>query len=197
METRKNYVIPDQARKDILWWYLFLPDFQGTGIMWLIDVYEIDAEIAIDACLKGARGVSGQEFFRVAFPLKILGEGTSIAHLELWAVIIGVRLWGSRCTGKIIRVKSDNEAVTTIINTGRSSDLKLQELLRELTWWLAKYQFRIKSVHIKGSANLLPDLLSRWGEGSKVHQTFAEAIKRKNMSRVQVDKKWFDFVHLW
>ena len=89
-----------------------------------------------------------------------------IVHLEMWAIIVAVRIWGSELAGKIIRIKTDNEAVAHIINTGRSRDNYLQTQLRELVWWLSKYQFRIIGVFIPGKTNKLPDILSRWSDSA-------------------------------
>ena len=52
MKNGQWYRLTDQARKDIQWWYEFIPDFQGSSIMWLLDVFEVDSELAVDACLK-------------------------------------------------------------------------------------------------------------------------------------------------
>ena len=102
---------------------------------------EIDLELAMDACLKAAGGVRNSECFSVKFPEAVKNE-CKITHLELWAIILAVKMWGRELTGKVIRVKTDNEAVSTIVNTGRSYDLHLQTLLRELVWWLAKTSSR-------------------------------------------------------
>ena len=174
MRCDLHYLVTDQMKKDLKWWYLFLPGFQGMSIMWLIDVVEVDAEIATDSCMVGAGGCSHDEFYRVKFPTHVLTEETKIAHLELWAVLLAVRIWGATMTGKVIRVKTNNEAVAHIINMGRSQDLLLQKLLRERTWWLAIFQFCIKSVHLMGKLNRKPDLLSRWHEGPHVREQFEQ-----------------------
>ena len=174
MKCGEWYVLSEQVRQDIKWWYLYLPGFKGEGILWMLDIPKIDAEMAVDACLVGAGGVHHSECYKTEFPDHIkIGKGeTNIAHLELWAVIIGIRLWGKELRGKIIKVKSDNEVVSTIINTGRSKDKKLQQLLRELVWWMSIHEMRIKTVHIFGKNNRLPDLLSRWTEGQAVQDEF-------------------------
>ena len=118
MNRCKYYTLSECVRSDIWWWYLFLPNFGGTSVMWLTDSVELDSEMAVDACLIGAGGVSKKEYFRVAFPVHPRESHIKITHLELWAVIVGIRVWGNRLTGKIFHIKSDNEAVATIINTG-------------------------------------------------------------------------------
>ena len=139
----------DDMRKDIKCWYLFL----GTSILWLMDTVEVDSEMAVDACLVAAGGVSRNEYYRIKFPQKVLSQQVQITHLELLAVIIGTRVWGDQLRGKILKVSSDNEAVACIINAGTSRDHLLQKLLRELIWWLAIYEWKVKSVHLMGSLN--------------------------------------------
>ena len=130
MKRGQQYKLTEQMRKDIKWWYLFLPGFLGTSVLWLLDVLEVDSEFATDSCLQGVGGVRGWEYFRCKFP-KHVRRDTSIVHLELWAIIIAIRIWGEECACKVIRVKTDNEAVAKILNTGRSADALLQTLLRE------------------------------------------------------------------
>ena len=165
--------------------------------MWLIDVIEIDAEMAVDACLELAGGVRGDESFTVQFPERLKTPDHNITHYELWAVIIGIRLWGSQLTGKVIRIKSDNEAVATIINTGRSRDCLLQSQLRELVWWLSLYQMKVKLVHLSGKNNRLPDLLSRWMEGPQIREELNMRTKNLPLKFRQIDKRWFTFTHNW
>ena len=51
MERGKWYHIGSKTRKDIRWWYLFIPQFEGTCIMWWLDKLEVGGEMAMDACL--------------------------------------------------------------------------------------------------------------------------------------------------
>ena len=197
MEWGKRYKLSWQCKKDVLWWKSFLPTFQGTGILWLLDVPEIDAEFAVDACLKGAGGVRDTEFFRIQFPPSLTRQNLDITHYELWAVILAVRLWGPKLTGKIVRIRSDNEAVATIINSGRSRDGRLQSQLRELVWWLVHFQCKVKSVHIFGQKNKLPDLLSRWGEGPHIEREFDALTEGRSMTKGDVLLQWFKFQHPW
>ena len=157
---------------------------------------EVDTEFMVDACLKRAGGTRGRECFTVAFPQRILDSGASITHLELWAVIIALRLWGNELRGKVIRIKSDNEAVTTIVNTGKSRDLLLQDQLRELIWWSSTFGTKIKSVHWPGKINRIPDLLSRWHKGLEIKREFRMLTEDKYSFRC-VNNDWFKFTHTW
>ena len=91
----------------------------------------------------------------------------------------------------------DNEAISVIVNSGRSRDTYLQQQLRELTWWLAKYQFRIKTVHLSGRLNRIPDLLSRWGEGPAIQKEFMDRVKNRNVAQKYIKQSWFNFSASW
>ena len=99
-------------------------------------------------------------------------------------------------TGKIIRVRTDNEAVAHIVNTGRSKDLLLQKVLRELTWWLARYNFGIKAVHLSGKLNRMPDILSRWHEGQMIRDQFYQ-LGGEKLNRVNVAMHHIKYTHDW
>ena len=106
-------------------------------------------------------------------------------------------MWGPQFTGKIIKINTDNEAVSVIVNTGRSKDLYLQAQLRELTWWLAKYQFRIKAVHLLGKLNRVPDMLSRWEESADMRRQCCRKIEELGLTYTKVDLKMFKFKNNW
>ena len=99
--------------------------------------------------------------------------------------------------GKVVRIKTDNEAVATIVNTGRSNDEMLQSQLRELTWWLAIYQMRVKTVHLMGKLNRLPDLLSRFHEGESIVNEFKYLTRHREMKFRSVKMDWFRFTNNW
>ena len=93
MHRGRYYRISEEARKDMKWWYLFLLGFKGTGIMWMCDSFIVDEEFTTASCLVGTGGTRDWQFFRLTFPGYIT-EGAKIVHLELWALIIAVKLWG-------------------------------------------------------------------------------------------------------
>ena len=68
MKRGKLYNLSAEARRDIKWWYLFVPQFDGTSVLWLLDVYEVDAEFATDACLLTMGAVRKDQYIRERFP---------------------------------------------------------------------------------------------------------------------------------
>ena len=72
-----------------------MPTYNGTSILWHLDVQEVDFKFASDVCLKGARGKTQTHFYRSRFPATIeVFAGNNIAVLEMMAIIVGCKLWG-------------------------------------------------------------------------------------------------------
>ena len=94
MKRGPEYELSFQARQDLRWWSLWLPQFWGTAIMWMIRVLPFDSVISVDASLQGAGGVAVGSFYTSLFPEHWDQRNYHITHLELWAVIIAVKIWG-------------------------------------------------------------------------------------------------------
>ena len=78
MPKQGKCILSSQARKDVMWWYCFLPTFKGMGILWYLDCEEVNSEFAVDMCLVAAGGVRGNECFRIQFPSWL--QQCNIAH---------------------------------------------------------------------------------------------------------------------
>ena len=160
MGRKLEYVIPLEARKDICWWGRCAQDFNGTSLVWLHKNPGIDTVIATDACLVGYGGTYKNQYFRARFPTHL--KGKNIAILELLAVMVALKIWGGMLEGQYFWIHVDNEAVASVLNTGASRDISLQNVLREIALLAAKHQFVVKAKHIVGIQNRVPDWLSRW-----------------------------------
>ena len=64
----KNEIISVEIKKDLQWWYIFLPRFNGVAMMDLDEWSEPDQLAACDACLLGCGSFSQGRFFHAAFP---------------------------------------------------------------------------------------------------------------------------------
>lgn len=141
--------------------------------MWSEKFEEPDCVIATDATLLAAGGICQQQFFRVLFPEHVT-LGASIASLEMWALIIGIKIWASQLAHKAVVVYCDNQAVAQVINTGRARDVRLQEGLREICYLAAGAECEIFARFIPGTENRLPDYLSRWHQGHQYRVAFRQ-----------------------
>lgn len=199
MGTR--YRIPHQALKDVDWWRMALQVFPGKALMWNEKFQTPDAVVAADACMVGAGGTFTPEcserpveYYRCRFPAHIT-EGATIAHLELWALIITLKIWGDKLSGKVVISYCDNEAVANLVNSGKARDAELQKGLREVCYIAAKFGFELQTRFLPGEQNRLPDLLSRWSKGQMYRDQFRKLVP--NANRKPVRHSLFYYSHNW
>ena len=156
----KQYKIPIFFKKDIAWWDRFLLTYNGVSMMMIEEFSKPDEIFSCDSCLTSCGGFWEGHFFHAVFPEEIKERGYHINILEMLAVILCLRLWGSNFKGKRIRIYSDNLSVVTVINTGKSRCEILQSCLRELTFLNAINECEVRVVHLNTHANRLADHLS-------------------------------------
>ena len=159
--------VPESVRRDLLWWKVFLPQYNGVSMMPWQKWSAPDEVVATDACLQGCGAWfnSHQEFFHAQFPESVTCRNLSINALELLTVVVAAKVWGKLWHGLRIVIQCDNETSVTVLNTGRTHNSFLQGCLRELELVAARCEFEIRAVHIKGVDNRIPDALSRWEAG--------------------------------
>ena len=170
LPQKGRHTLNNEFKKDIAWWKKFMKQFNGQSILWLHDTLQPDKVFSSDACLTGAGATCENEYFHVKFPLSITKKYHNIAHLEMWVIILCARLWTEHLTGKVIHLYCNNQACVDIINNGKTKDKLLQQLLRKLTMILSINQIWIKLIYIRSHKNILPDILSRWYNGSEARR---------------------------
>ena len=190
MHKRNRHSIPHEARKYIAWWDRFLEQYKGVSILWLTKYPTPDTAIAIDACPTGFGGIFGKQYFHGQFPQELRQH--NIAHLEILAVLVVLRIWKSELKGKYFWVHVDNGAVATVLNTGASRDENLQQALREILMVAAVQEFIIKAKHIRGVDNRIPDWLSKWHD-LEARQKFQQYAKDKQFKEI---KPKIDILHM-
>ena len=106
------------------------------------------------------------EYFHVEFPQDvILACKSDINALKLLGLTIAIKLWAPGLKGANIQVFCDNSSAVTVLNSGSTKSTFLNDCLRELWFYAAKFELFITAVHLPGVDNHLPDLLSRWDKG--------------------------------
>ena len=193
----KQYEIPIFFKKDIAWWDRFLLTYNGVSMMMIEEFSKPDEIFSCDSCLTSCGGFWEGHFFHAVFPEKIKERGYHINILEMLAVILCLRLWGSNFKGKRIRIYSDNLSVVTVINTGKSRCEILQSCLRELTFLNAINECEVRVVHLDTHANRLADHLSRYDISDFHKQQFYKLASNYNLVEHWVHEELFDFINSW
>ena len=69
---------------------------------------------------------------------------------------------GPQWYGKAIQIACDNQAVVMVLNSGKTRDLTLAAIARNIVMEAAQFDIFLKTVHIMGVVNEIADSLSRW-----------------------------------
>ena len=96
------HVIPEYVKKDLLWWNEFLPQYNGISMMELENWSNPDAIFRSDSCSTGCGGFWNDFYFHTKFPDFILNQNFHISVLEMLAIVVSLKLWGSYFKGKRI-----------------------------------------------------------------------------------------------
>ena len=145
--------------KDLHWFQTFLPQFNGTAFF---DHPTVQGEIFENAVY--------------AIPLNRGYSGFYIMHLEMLNILVALRTWKKRWGGKHILIHCDNNAVVSVINTGKTRDSILAALTRNIAMYVATADIHINTVHILGKYNVIADCLSRWHNNDTYRQKIAELL---------------------
>jgi len=147
--------VTQNIHDNITWWLKFLPHFNGVSIIkparWDLD----DLHFTTDASLEGAGATCLTECFACRFPGHILSLTLHISALELFVVLVAVRVWASRLAGRRFIVSCDNESAVFAINSCKSRNPFMQSCLRHLWLLSCVHDFEIRAEHIFGQHNIL------------------------------------------
>jgi hypothetical protein len=190
---RKEVKLAESFRKDLKWWSMFMDDFNGTSFIPAAIWTEPDVTFATDSCLSGCGGVCGKQYFHSAFPDEIKSQDLPIHQLEMLAVLVGVRIWGSHCRGQMVQIYCDNESVVSVINSSKTRDQFMATCLRELWLEVSKCHFQLRALHLPGEENRLPDWLSRWDRGQNYRDLFNNFIGNDDYTEISVPSDLFNF----
>ena len=148
-----------------------------------------------DASLGACGGVCDGQYFLGVYPSFISKQNLDISSLELFTIVVALKVWGVRWTGLRITVRCDNEAAVTVLNTGRCRNPFMISCLREICYFAAIYEFEVCAVHILGVSNHFADLLSRWDFCflSAAKEQFLQRDQRDHWQEVAVSDALFRF----
>ena len=148
-------------KSDLEWLALFLPTWNGVAMMLSVCCTPPTTTVTSDAsggwgC--GAFSSDGQ-WFQYRWPAS--WGPVHITVKELLPLVVAVALWGHNWRGQTVLCHSDNAAVVSIINTGRSRDQLAMHLMRSLFFFTAQSGCILRAVHVEGRLNVAADALLR------------------------------------
>ena len=148
-------------RSDLEWWATFLPLWNGVAI--LRDSMQLPISLTVTSDASGRWGCGAFSGKGAWFQLPWCGawEAVHITIKELLPVVVACAIRGRVAKGGRIQCRTDNAAVVSIINSGRSKDELAMHLVRCLAFFAAYFEYRVQAIHIPGRENGAADALSR------------------------------------
>ena len=156
--------------QDLLWFINFVKHFNGVVTFRNIAVAH---EVFVDATLTGIGGVWGSRVYSAQVPPNLVHR-ISITQVEMYNVLITVKLWAPLWRDKDVRIRCDNESAVTVCNTGKTKDPFLSIYIRQLWFTCAQFNVDLKVRHIQGIHNVVTDALSRHKFEDSGHVTWED-----------------------
>ena len=72
---------------------------------------------------------------------------------ELLPIVLAAAVWGPQWRGRVIRYRCDNAAIVHVIQTNRSTEPLVMQLLRGLHLFAMEHAFYFSALHIAGKDN--------------------------------------------
>ena len=148
------------ARADIMWWYIFMEEWNGVSLLWDLGLQVPNVQVYTDASGNwGCGAFLDRMWFHLEWSTRL--RPLSIAVKEVCPVVFAAATFGQRWARKVVQFVVDNEAVVEVIKATYSKDLHLMHLVRLLIFFASKYNFWFTAIHIQGKLNVAADALSR------------------------------------
>ena len=195
-ETKGKVVhLNEEALKDVAWWHAFAKDFNGTSVIPSEIWCKPDAIFSSDSCLTGCGAISHSKYLHFEIPETIIKEGKYINQFEMYAVLIAVREWRFDFEDLNLLIYCDNSSTVQALQSGRISCPFMQKCLREIRFYSAKLNFRVRAVHLPGVLNRKADFLSRWHISDNYKKLFEKEIEGQKLTETIVTK--FEINEFW
>ena len=153
-------------REDLNLWQEFLQYHNGTTAFLDSDwTASTTAQLFTDAAGNCGFGAYFQgHWTNGRWPASWIDKGWTrdITMLELFPIVVAIKLWGERLKNKKVSFVCDNQAVVSIINKQTAKPKNVMSLLRRLILLCLQNNIRFKAVYIPTSKNVIADSLSRF-----------------------------------
>ena len=160
MNEMDRYELTSGAKEDLQWYIHFLKRFNGSAI--IRSQFVASEFILVDACLVGGGALwKDNGFTRFKWPASIKTLDLCINDLELFNLLISLRVWGELLRGTTVKILCDNNTSVKAMLSGKARNDFMSACLRELWLITSTCDIFILCEHIRGEDNNEADTLSR------------------------------------
>ena len=157
-----------EMRADLAMWLTFL-NHPSAFVRGFIDMsrfhYATEIRMASDASKAislGFGAICGDSWTYAQWPEGFIEQyDPSIAYLELYALVVGVKLWIHRFANKRVVLLCDNQSVIQMVNNTMPSCKDCMILIRLLVLESLYNNVRIFARFVRSQDNTAPDMLAR------------------------------------
>ena len=168
-----HYTIPHEVKEDLRWFQAFFPDYNRRAI--IRSRVTTSQFLYTDACLTGGGAhLQDHSFFAITWPQHMTQWQVAITELELYKILLAVRVWLTQLSGTTLQIWCDNEAAVVTVRSGRTRNPFLASCIRELWYLCATADVDILISRIPGERNNTADLLSRAATSAKAQMDFQQ-----------------------
>ena len=157
--------------RDIQWFLKFFPAFNGITFFRKSPIPRLDS-LHLDACLGAIWNHRVYSTPIIPIPNFTLG----IVHLEMWNIVIALRMWGHLWCHSSIQIFCDNLAVVQVMNTYKTKDPFLSICDRNVWLLAASHDILLQVHHVRGKDNAEANLLSRLYSDTPVHPVLLKRL---------------------
>ena len=180
-----------EAKKDVAWWLASLKEFGGKcpipPSVWtpLVSFYT-------DASLEGFGMVWDDRAIAGLFPMDL--EDLDITKKEMVTVMAAIKHWFADLENLKVRIYVDNQACVALLNYGITKSPFLAACLREIAFFLARYNIEMRAEYVPSKQNVFADLCSRAFLSDTHYDNFNKLLKDGvlKLENVMYDKFNFD-----
>ena len=149
-----------ECKLDVVVLQKFLLYYNGCSLM-VHSMAEQPQLLQSDASFWGMSYVYQKYYMAAAWPKQLMNTSPSICLLEAIPLGCAFVTLGFIMSDSYILVKTDNEALVSILNKKSSKCPRIQQVIRLITTQCLKYNIKFKVEHIRSRQNIDCDLLSR------------------------------------
>ena len=149
------------VREDLVTWLTFLAEYNGVTYFRALQVADSQViHMVSDASKLGFGACYGSKWVQATYPPS--WHRHHITILELYPLYVLLNIFGHLMRNSNVLFHCDNSAVTAILNKQSSKDATIMQIVRPLVLLLVRCNISLRSRHIPGIYNILPDKISRF-----------------------------------
>ena len=182
-----------EAKKDVMWWIDTLKQSKGKSPI-PPAVWTPLVSFSTDASLQGFGMVWGNRALAGIFTSEF--DELDISKKEMLAVMVAIKQWFAELAGLRVKIFIDNSACVSLINYGVTKSPFLAACLREIQYFLSKFNIEIRAEYIPSKQNFLADLCSRAFSSDVYFENFKKMLDEGTLILECVNYNMFNFEYV-